>query len=61
MDRTLEETLRALLAKEGLEPKEGDLERFGPLLEQYVATLKTLRGVDVGEEEIASTFHPESK
>ena len=33
MDRTLEETLRALLAKEGLEPKEGDLERFGPLLE----------------------------
>jgi len=37
------------------------LERFGPLLEQYVATLKTLRGVDVGEEEIAGTFHPESK
>jgi hypothetical protein len=61
MDRTLEEAVRALLAKEGLEAKEGDLERFGPLLEQYVATLETLRGIDVAEEEIAGTFHPERK
>jgi hypothetical protein len=61
MDKAFEQSLLTLLAKEGLEPKEGDLERFGPLLEQYVATLKTLRQVDVGEEEIALTFHPESK
>ena len=61
MDKSLEESLRVLLAKEGLEPKEGDLEKFGPLLEQYVATLKTLRSVDVGQEEIAGTFHPEGK
>ncbi len=61
MDKALERSLLLLLEKEGLEPKEGDLERFGPLLEQYVATLKTLRCVDVGEEEIAGTFHPESK
>ena len=59
MDRKLEETVRALLAKEGLEAKEGDLERFGPLLEQYVATLETLRGVELGEEEIAGIFHPQ--
>lgn len=61
MDKSLEESLRVLLAKEGLEPKEGDLERFGSLLEQYVATLKALRSVDVGQEEIAGTFHPEWK
>jgi hypothetical protein len=59
MDKKLAQTLAVLLEKEGLEPKEGDLERFGPLLEQYVATLETLRSVNVGEEEIAGTFHPE--
>ena len=58
MDRDLEHILRALLSKEGLEPKEGDLERFGPLLERYVETLRVLRSVEVGDEEIAGTFHP---
>jgi hypothetical protein len=61
MDSKLAQTLAVLLEKEELEPKDGDLERFGPLLEQYVATLKTLRSVDVGEEEIAGTFNPEWK
>ena len=61
MDKMLEQSLRVLLAKEGLEAKEGDLERFGPLLEQYIATLKTLRAVDVDAEEIAGAFHPEWK
>lgn len=61
MDKKLEQALTVLLAKEGLDPKEGDLERFGPLLELYVATLETLRSVNVGEEEIAGTFHPEGK
>jgi hypothetical protein len=61
MDKKLAQTITVLLEKEGLEPKEGDLDRFGPLLEQYVATLQVLRSVDVGEEEIAGTFHPEWK
>jgi hypothetical protein len=58
MDRELEQTLRALLSKEGLEPREGDLERFGPLIERYMETLKVLRSVEVGDEEIAGTFDP---
>jgi hypothetical protein len=61
MNSKLAQTLAVLLEKERLEPKDGDLERFGSLLEQYVATLETLRSVDVGEEEIAGTFHPEWK
>lgn len=61
MDKIDEECLKALLAREGLEPKEGDLERFAPLIERYIETLKTLRDVDVGDEEVAGTFHPGSK
>jgi hypothetical protein len=61
MDSKLAQTLAVLLEKERLEPKDGDLERFGLLLEQYVATLEMLRAVNVGEEEIAGTFHPEWK
>jgi hypothetical protein len=59
MDTKLAQTVTVLLEKEGLEPKDGDLERFGALLEQYVEALETLRSVDVGDEEIAGTFHPE--
>jgi hypothetical protein len=59
MDEKLAQALVVLLEKEGLNPKEGDLEGFAPLLEKYVATLETLRSVDVGEEEIAITFNPE--
>jgi hypothetical protein len=61
MDKQMEQTILALLAKEGLEPRDGDLERFGPLLDQYLATLKTLNSLDLADEEIAGTFHPESK
>jgi len=61
MDKSLEQIILVLLAKEGLEAKEGDFEKFGPLVEQYVATLKSLREVDVGGEEIAGTFRPERK
>jgi len=61
MDKSLEQMILVLLAKEGLEAKEGDLEKFGPLLEKYVATLKRLREVDVGVEEIAGIFHPERR
>jgi hypothetical protein len=59
MSNKFAQALMVLLEKEALEPKEGDLERFGPLLEQYVATLETLRYVNVADEEIAATFHPE--
>jgi hypothetical protein len=61
MDESLEQLVIVLLAKEGLEAKEGDLQQFGPLLEKYAATLKSLREVDVGAQEIAGTFHPEWK
>jgi len=61
VDKSLEQLVLVLLAKEGLEPKEGDLEKFAPLLEKYVAVLAELRAVDVGSEEIAGTFHPEAK
>jgi hypothetical protein len=59
MEKLTEQSLKALLAQAGLEPKEGDLERFGHLLDTYMASLKALHSVDLGDEEIAPTFHPE--
>ncbi len=59
MEKLTEKTLAALLAQAGLEPKEGDLERFSQLIDTYMATLKVLHSVDLGDEEIAPTFHPE--
>ena len=59
MDKLTEQSLKALLARAGLEPKEGDLERFGHLLDTYVASLKALHSADLGDEELAPTFHPE--
>lgn len=59
MEKRTEETLNALLVQAGLEPKEGDLERFGKLIDTYVAALKALHSVDLTDEEIAPTFHPE--
>lgn len=61
MEKLTEQTLAALLAQASLEPKEGDLERFGKLIDAYVASLKALHSVDLGEEEIAPTFHPGKK
>ena len=61
MDKLTEQSLKALLAHAGLEPQEGDLERFGDLLDTYVASLKALHSADLADEEIAPTFHPESK
>ncbi|TAK08007.1 hypothetical protein EPO44_03165 [bacterium] len=60
MEKLTEQALTALLAQAGLEPKEGDLERFGQLIDKYMASLKALHSVDLGDEEIAPTFHPES-
>jgi hypothetical protein len=60
MDKLTEQTLKALLAQHGLEPKEGDLEAFGDVLDTFVSSLKALHAVDLAGEEIAPTFHPES-
>ncbi len=59
MEKLTEQSLAALLAQAGLEPKEGDLERFAQLIETYMASLKALHSLDLGDEEIAPTFHPE--
>ena len=59
MEKPTEQSLKALLNQFGLEPKDGDLERFGDVLDTYVASLKALHGVDLAGEEIAPTFNPE--
>jgi hypothetical protein len=57
MEKLTEQRLAALLAEAGLEPKEGDLERFGKIIDGYVATLKMLYSVDLEDEEIGPVFH----
>ena len=59
MDKLIEQSLRALLALEGLEPKEGDIEQFADIIELYVGNLKQLHSVNLGAEEIAAVFRPE--
>jgi hypothetical protein len=59
MDKLIEQSLNALLAREGLEPREGDLEEFAKIIELYVSTLKTLHSIDLGAEEVAGVFRPE--
>jgi hypothetical protein len=61
MEKFKEQTLKALLAQAGLEPKEGDLERFEKLIDTYTVALKALHSADVSDEEIALTFHPERR
>jgi len=48
-----------LLRQAGIEPDEKDMERFRPLLELYMERLKVLHSVDLHDEEIAPSFHPE--
>ncbi|HWX77560.1 MAG TPA: hypothetical protein VNY32_08785 [Candidatus Acidoferrales bacterium] len=59
MDKLIEQSLKALLAREGLEPKEGDLEQFAEIIELYMGNLKTLHSVDLGAEELGPVFRPE--
>jgi hypothetical protein len=59
MDKAIEQSLRAQLAREGLEPKPGDLEEFAKIIELYVDNLKTLHSVNLGAEELAPVFRPE--
>jgi hypothetical protein len=59
MDKLIEQSLHALLAREVLQPKEGDLEEFAKIIELYMGNLKTLHAVDLGAEEVAGVFRPE--
>jgi hypothetical protein len=49
----------AQLAREGLEPRPGDLEEFAKIIELYLDNLKTLHSVSLGAEELAPVFRPE--
>ena len=59
MDKLIEQSLNALLAREGLEPKEGDLEQFAGIIELYMENLRQLHSVNLGAEELAPVFRPE--
>ena len=59
MDKLIQQSLTALLAREGLEPKEGDLEQFARIIELYMENLKQLHSVNLGAEELGPVFRPE--
>ncbi len=59
MDKLTEQTLKALLAREGLEPKPGDLEEFAQIIGLYAENLKQLHSIDLGAEELGPVFRPE--
>jgi len=59
MEKLIEQSLVALLAREGLKPKEGDLEQFTKIIELYAENLMQLHSVDLRAEEIAPVFRPE--
>ncbi len=61
MDKLIEANLTALLQREGLEPKNGDLELFGEIIELYAENLRQLHSVNLGSEELAPVFRPEWK
>jgi hypothetical protein len=59
MDKLIEQSLMALLEREGLEPKAGDLEQFTKIIELYMENLKQLHSVNLGAEELGPVFRPE--
>lgn len=59
MDKIIEQNLKAVLEREGLEPKPGDLEQFGEIIELYMENLKQLHSVNLGAEELGPVFRPE--
>ena len=59
MDKLIEQSLTALLAREGLEPRDGDLEQFSKIIDLYVNNLKQLHSVNLGAEELGPVFRPE--
>jgi hypothetical protein len=56
MDKRIEDNLLALLRREGLEPKAGDMEQFAEIIELYVGNLKELYSVNLGADEPAPVF-----
>ena len=59
MDKRIEDNLLAVLRREGLEPKAGDLEQFSEIIELYVGNLKELHSVNLGADEPAAVFRPD--
>ena len=59
MDKLIEENLLAVLKREGLEPREGDLEQFAQIIELYMENLKQLHSVNLGADELAPVFRPD--
>jgi hypothetical protein len=59
MDKVIEQSLMAQLAREGLESRPGDLEEFAKIIELYLGNLKTLHSVNLGSEELAPVFRPD--
>jgi hypothetical protein len=59
MEKIIEQSLMAQLARENLEPRPGDLEEFAKIIELYLDNLKTLHSVDLGAEELAPVFRPD--
>ena len=49
----------ALFERAGLPVPEADVERFRPMIEKYLESLQVLHSIDLTEEEVAATFHPE--
>ena len=59
MDKLIEENLKAVLKREGLEPEAGDLEQFAEIIELYMENLKQLHSVNLGADELGPVFRPE--
>jgi len=59
MDKLIEANLLAVLKREGLEPKAGDLEQFGEIIELYIGNLKQLHSINLGAEELGPVFRPD--
>ena len=59
MDKVIEQYLKSVLEREGLEPKPGDLEQFGEIIGLYMESLKQLHSVNLGAEELGPVFRPE--
>jgi hypothetical protein len=59
MNKLIEENLLAVLRREGLEAKAGDLIEFGEIIELYMENLRQLHSVNLGAEEPGPVFRPE--
>ena len=59
MNKLIEQNLRAVLEREGLEPKPGDLAQFSEIIELYMENLRQLYSVNLGAEELGPVFRPE--